>query len=106
MSIADIYKFKPIKPTFPLGRILRESDERFVPPPQRPKRPKAPPLKLIREDGRIPFCPYCGSSVNRAWFGFGRVLGCIQPECVNYHVNRTKRSKIKWIKVFIKTLFT
>jgi hypothetical protein len=37
-------------------------------------------------DGTV--CQTCGSTQKRAWFGLGRVLGCIQPKCWNYYMWR------------------
>ncbi len=48
-----------------------------------PEPPKPPCSRIIKE-GAIGICPKCGSSVKRSFFGLGRVLGCIQPECENY----------------------
>lgn len=49
-----------------------------------PERPIPPPGRIIRKGGVVGLCPTCGSSQKRAWLGFGRVLGCIQPKCWNY----------------------
>jgi hypothetical protein len=48
-------------------------------------KPTPPPGRIIREGGSIAQCRICGSSMKRAWFGFGRLLGCIQPKCWNFH---------------------
>lgn len=33
-------------------------------------------------------CPLCGSTtLGKKWIFFGEELGCIQPECNNYHEN-------------------
>lgn len=50
-----------------------------------PERPIPPPGRMIVEGSLPSFCPTCGSTQKHAWFGFGRVLGCIQPKCWNYY---------------------
>lgn len=50
-----------------------------------PAPPTPPPSRIIREGGSTCRCDICGSSMKRAWFGLGRLLGCIQPKCWNYH---------------------
>ena len=56
-----------------------------------PKVPE-PPLTRIVTEGTTGTCPWCGSTEIR-WMGFGRKLGCIQPECKFYY--QKKRYKVK-----------
>jgi len=44
-----------------------------------------PPLSRIITEGTIGTCPECGSSEIKRWYGLGKPLGCIQPECKNYY---------------------
>ena len=51
--------------------------------------PKAPLNRIVRE-GTSGDCPECHSTILRKYewgiFGrWGRKLGCLQPECGNYH---------------------
>jgi hypothetical protein len=64
------------------GRLLASSEVGEV--TMIPERPTPPPCRLIKEGG-VDFCKTCGSTQKRAWFGLGRVLGCIQPKCWNYY---------------------
>lgn len=48
-------------------------------------RPIPPPLRIIRDGGDPSVCEICGSSLKRRWFGLGRVIGCLQQECWNWH---------------------
>lgn len=59
--------------------ILRHKNEL---PPMKPKLVG----RLIRE-GTIGTCPKCHSTEKISWFGLGKKLGCIQPECENYYKN-------------------
>jgi hypothetical protein len=66
----------------------------FPEPPCRPKlpcrpKPYRPPILLIQENVYPTFCQYCKSSLKwktflGRWFGIGKTLGCINPECQNY----------------------
>jgi len=49
-----------------------------------PSPPPFPLSRLIRE-GTIGDCPKCGSTTDKTFFGFGKSIGCIQPECENYY---------------------
>lgn len=49
------------------------------------KPPIPPPCRIIREGGCSGFCDICGSSLKRSWFGLGKVIGCLQPKCWNWH---------------------
>lgn len=65
--------------------ILRyKNDKPFERPPDFPK----PPIGRIISEGMGGNCPKCHSSEKRAWFGLGKKLGCIQPECENYYKNK------------------
>ena len=46
--------------------------------------PKKPILRFIQEGNEYPTCEKCGSSLKKRFYFFGKVFGCIQPECVNY----------------------
>ena len=56
-----------------------------------PQPPKRPICRIIRE-GTVGSCPKCGSTEQRtffnwggkSFFGLGKKIGCIQPECDNY----------------------
>ena len=53
------------------------------------KKPK-PPLARIREEFIFEFCSKCGSTLKRnfnffPFIRFGKILGCLQPECENYY---------------------
>ena len=54
---------------------IEHSDD-DIPPPHPP-----PPYGRINE-WSAGVCPHCGSSLKSRWF---RAVGCIQPECKNYH---------------------
>jgi hypothetical protein len=45
-----------------------------------------PPCRLIRE-GTMGDCPNCGSTTVKRWIWFGKIIGCINPECINYEKN-------------------
>jgi len=62
-------------------RYAKEGDKLKPLPPK----PKFPPLRMIREGSSAPPCPKCGSSQMRKFPLFGKVTGCIQPECENYY---------------------
>lgn len=49
------------------------------------KPPIPPPCRIIREGGCGGICDICGSSLKRRWFGLGKVIGCLQPKCWNWH---------------------
>jgi len=53
-----------------------------------PKPPPFPPSRIIKE-GTMGSCPQCGSTEVRGgllrFFGIGKMIGCIQPECENYY---------------------
>lgn len=49
------------------------------------KPPIPPPCRIIREGGCVGICDICGSSLKRRWFGLGKVIGCLQPKCWNWH---------------------
>ena len=55
-----------------------------IPPP-----PKPPLSRIIRE-GTIGTCPRCNSTEMRQYnfmsFSWGKYLGCINPDCENYHL--------------------
>jgi len=42
------------------------------------------PMRLIRE-GTIGTCPECRSTEKITWFGLGKKIGCISPDCKNYY---------------------
>ena len=46
--------------------------------------PKKPILKLIQEWNEGPTCEKCGSSLKKQFYFFGKIFGCINPECENY----------------------
>lgn len=57
--------------------------------PEKPEMPKRlSMIRLIREGDLQKKCPECGSSLKWKFFGFGKSLGCIQPECSNYYKSR------------------
>lgn len=45
-----------------------------------------PPLTRVLRDDLSPECPICHSSVKRSFFG--KIKGCIQPDCINYYKNK------------------
>jgi len=47
--------------------------------------PKPPCNRIIREGDVLEKCWICGSTLKRWFF---KVIGCIQPECPNYHGRR------------------
>jgi hypothetical protein len=49
------------------------------------KPPIPPPCRIIREGGCPGVCDICGSSLKRRWFGLGKIIGCLQPKCWNWH---------------------
>lgn len=56
---------------------------------QKPK----PPLSIMIREGSIGDCPTCRSSQVRRYltntmFEFGPKIGCIQPKCKNYYLNK------------------
>ena len=55
-----------------------------------PKPPK-PPLDRIIRDHSIGTCPLCGSTEQRKYqfFGVGKIIGCINPDCKNYYKGKT-----------------
>lgn len=56
-----------------------------------PEPPKFPPSRIVKE-GTIGSCPRCRSTEVRGgllgFFGIGKILGCIQPECENYYKHK------------------
>tara|TARA_R110000772_G_scaffold2410_2_gene8425 strand:+ start:46144 stop:46365 length:222 start_codon:yes stop_codon:yes gene_type:complete len=65
---------------------------------KKPKPPKRPMIRIIRE-GTIGDCPECHSTRVRKtilgqFFGIGKKVGCIQPECDNYYKNLTREETI------------
>lgn len=46
--------------------------------------PPPPPQSRIIKEGSLPNCPVCHSSMKRVW---GKITGCINPECENYYLN-------------------
>ena len=63
-----------------------------------------PPLSRICEEGVLELCKKCGSTIKRKYnflfFRFGKILGCIQPECENHCENIIfKAKKNYWIIV-------
>jgi len=46
--------------------------------------PSPPPYRLIKE-GTMGDCPHCGSTSIKRWVWFGKIIGCINPECTNYY---------------------
>ena len=46
--------------------------------------PKPPLTRIIRE-GTIGDCKKCGSTTIKRFIWFGKVMGCIQPDCENYY---------------------
>ena len=54
------------------------------------KIPKPPLTRIIRE-GTIGDCKKCGSTTIKKFIWFGKVIGCIQPDCENYYkINGSK----------------
>ncbi len=53
--------------------------------------PPKPPLGRVMKEGTMGTCPICRSTEKRkfALFGFGDILGCINPECPNYYKNKS-----------------
>ena len=49
--------------------------------------PKPPICRVIAE-GTVGTCPKCHSTEIRKYRLFGRKIGCVQPECVNYYKNK------------------
>ena len=51
--------------------------------------PPKPPLSRIIREHTIGDCPKCGSTQNKnhhfLWWNFGRIIGCINPDCNNYY---------------------
>ena len=60
------------------------------------EKPKPPLCRVIRE-GTIGTCPKCHSTEERKYnflgFSWGKVLGCINPECENYYDKCTCENK-------------
>lgn len=50
--------------------------------------------------GRSNSCKICGSTTNRKYIFFGKILGCINPECPNFEYNTKKlrKEKLKRLK--------
>lgn len=48
-----------------------------------------PSLRIIRE-GTIGDCPECKSTTIKRFIFFGRSIGCINKDCVNYHLKYNK----------------
>ena len=48
------------------------------------EKPK-PPLSRIIKEGTSGTCSKCHSTEIKRFILFGRSIGCIQPECENYH---------------------
>jgi hypothetical protein len=57
----------------------------------RPRKPKPPLTRLVREGDTGAKCPFCGSSLKRSLFR--RIQGCIQPECTYYYDKKVKIEK-------------
>lgn len=55
-----------------------------------PEIPK-PPIGRIIKEGTWGSCPFCKSTEVRKFSFFGKKIGCIQPECINYYKNELKR---------------
>lgn len=50
-----------------------------------PEPPKGPLSRIIKE-GTCGTCPKCKSTEVKRFGFFGKILGCIQPECENYYL--------------------
>lgn len=68
-----------------IGAVAEGFEQGLVDLDERPRPPTPPMTRMVGLGG---CCPKCGSSEKRAWFGLGRVLGCIQPECDKYYGHR------------------
>lgn len=44
-----------------------------------------PPLSKIIKEGTYGTCPKCHSTEIKRFIFFGKSIGCIQPECINYY---------------------
>lgn len=57
------------------------------------------PLSRIIQEGTIGDCPKCHSTTKKKYeilfFSFGDIIGCIQPECDNYFLNKNRIRKDK-----------
>ena len=60
--------------------ILRHKNNAVV------NKPTPPLTRLIRE-GTIGTCTNCHSTELRKYWLFGKKIGCINPECINYYKN-------------------
>lgn len=69
-------KFEKVDPS--KGKYIMGKKNKKIPAP-----PKPPLSRMIRER-TIGDCPKCGSTTIKKWFGLGKSIGCIQPECDNY----------------------
>ena len=54
-------------------------------------KPIAPLPRLIRE-GTIGDCPLCSSSTKKKFFS-RKIIGCIQPKCLNYYKRSDEERK-------------
>lgn len=69
-------------------RVVLRYKEKPVPFERPPDFPQRPMSRIIRE-GSIGTCPECGSTEKITWFGLGKKIGCIQPECKNYYKKKS-----------------
>lgn len=59
------------------------------------------PLSRIIQEGTFGDCPKCHSTTKKKYdlllFSFGENIGCIQPECDNYYLNKyfMRKKKLK-----------
>ena len=55
------------------------------------EKPVRPMIRIIRE-GTIGSCPKCHSTKEKRFgflfFSWGKILGCINPECENYYLKK------------------
>jgi hypothetical protein len=49
---------------------------------------KEPLIRIIEEGFEHTCCKKCGSTQRRRFYFFGKIIGCIQPECENYYDKR------------------
>ncbi len=52
-------------------------------------RPILLPNRVFREaDPNSELCPICGSSVKKRFWCFGKIIGCYNGQCANFHLRR------------------